>query len=43
MTWTATPPQAVRVVAAGIDAVCVDDVAGTVAALAASCYARMAQ
>jgi glycerophosphoryl diester phosphodiesterase len=36
MTWTATPSQAVRAVAVGIDAVCVDDVAGTVAALAAS-------
>jgi glycerophosphoryl diester phosphodiesterase len=35
MTWTATPEQAVLAAAAGIDAVCVDDVPGTVAALAA--------
>lgn len=35
MTWTATPSEAVRAAATGIDAVCVDDVAGTVAALAA--------
>jgi len=34
MTWTATPSEAVRAAAAGIDAVCVDDIAGTVAALA---------
>ncbi|MBO0825259.1 MAG: glycerophosphodiester phosphodiesterase [Actinobacteria bacterium] len=36
MTWTATPAQAVTAVAAGIDGVCVDDVPGTVAALAAA-------
>lgn len=35
MAWTATPSQAVRAAALGIDAVCVDDVPGTVAALAA--------
>jgi len=35
MTWTATPAQAVLAAAAGIDAVCVDDIAGTRAALAA--------
>lgn len=35
MTWTATPSEAVRAVAVGIDAVCVDDVPGTVAALSA--------
>jgi glycerophosphoryl diester phosphodiesterase len=34
MTWTATPSEAVRAAAVGIDAVCVDDVPGTVAALA---------
>ncbi len=34
MTWTATPSQALRAVAVGVDAVCVDDVPGTVAALA---------
>jgi len=37
MTWTATPSEAVRAAAAGVDAVCVDDVPGTVAALAAPC------
>jgi len=42
MTWTATPGQAVRAIAAGIDAVCVDDVAGTLAALASPGGARMA-
>lgn len=40
MTWTATPPQAVRAAAAGIDAVCVDDVPGTLAALAAARCSR---
>jgi glycerophosphoryl diester phosphodiesterase len=35
MTWTATPTEALRAVAVGIDAVCVDDVPGTVAALSA--------
>jgi glycerophosphoryl diester phosphodiesterase len=35
MTWTATPSEAVRAVAVGVDAVCVDDVPGTVAALSA--------
>jgi glycerophosphoryl diester phosphodiesterase len=34
MTWTATPAEAARAAAAGIDAVCVDDVPGTIAALA---------
>jgi glycerophosphoryl diester phosphodiesterase len=34
MTWTATPPQAVRAADAGIDAVCVDDVPAVQAALA---------
>jgi glycerophosphoryl diester phosphodiesterase len=34
MTWTATPAEAVRAAAVGIDAVCVDDVPGTLAALA---------
>jgi glycerophosphoryl diester phosphodiesterase len=33
MTWTATPAQAVRAAAAGIDAVCVDDIPGVQAAL----------
>ena len=42
MTWTATPGQAVRAIAAGIDAVCVDDVPGTLAALASPGGARMA-
>lgn len=42
MTWTATPVQAVRAIAAGIDAVCVDDVPGTVSALASPGGARMA-
>jgi glycerophosphoryl diester phosphodiesterase len=41
MTWTATPGQAVRAIAAGIDAVCVDDVAGTLAALASPGGARL--
>lgn len=36
MTWTATPAQAVRAAAAGIDAVCVDDIAAVQAALAAA-------
>lgn len=36
MTWTATPAQAARAAAAGIDAVCVDDVPGAQAALAAA-------
>lgn len=35
MIWTATPAQAVRAASLGIDAVCVDDVPGTVVALAA--------
>ena len=34
MTWTATPVQAVRAAAAGIDAVCVDDIPAVQAALA---------
>jgi glycerophosphoryl diester phosphodiesterase len=34
MTWTATPAQAVRAAAAGIDAVCVDDIPAVQAALA---------
>jgi glycerophosphoryl diester phosphodiesterase len=34
MTWTATPTQAVRAAAAGIDAVCVDDIPAVRAALA---------
>jgi glycerophosphoryl diester phosphodiesterase len=34
MTWTATPAQAVRAAAAGIDAVCVDDIGAVQAALA---------
>jgi glycerophosphoryl diester phosphodiesterase len=34
MTWTATPAQAVRAAAAGIDAVCVDDIPAVLAALA---------
>lgn len=34
MTWTATPAQAVRAAAAGIDAVCVDDIPAVRAALA---------
>lgn len=34
MTWTATPAQAVRAAAAGIDAVCVDDIRAVQAALA---------
>ncbi len=42
MTWTATPSQAVSAAAAGIDAVCVDDVPGTVAALSAPGSVRMA-
>lgn len=42
LTWTATPGQAVRAIAAGIDAVCVDDVPGTLAALASPGGARMA-
>jgi glycerophosphoryl diester phosphodiesterase len=42
MTWTATPSQAVRAAAIGIDAVCVDDVPGTVAALAVPGSVRMA-
>jgi glycerophosphoryl diester phosphodiesterase len=42
MTWTATPAQAVLAALARIDAVCVDDVPGTVAALAAPADARMA-
>jgi glycerophosphoryl diester phosphodiesterase len=36
MTWTATPAQAVRAAAAGIDAVCVDDIPAVQAALAAA-------
>jgi glycerophosphoryl diester phosphodiesterase len=36
MTWTATPSQAVRAAAAGVDAVCVDDVPGTLAVLRAA-------
>jgi len=42
MAWTATPSQAVRAAAAGVDAVCVDDVPGAVAALAASGSVTMA-
>jgi glycerophosphoryl diester phosphodiesterase len=34
MTWTATPVQAVRAAAAGIDAMCVDDIPAVQAALA---------
>jgi glycerophosphoryl diester phosphodiesterase len=34
MTWTATPAQAVQAAAAGIDAVCVDDIPAVQAALA---------
>jgi glycerophosphoryl diester phosphodiesterase len=34
MTWTATPAQAVRAAAAGVDAVCVDEVPAVQAALA---------
>lgn len=34
MTWTATPAQSVRAAAAGIDAVCVDDIPAVQAALA---------
>jgi glycerophosphoryl diester phosphodiesterase len=34
MTWTATPAQAVRAAAAGIDAVCVDEIPAVQAALA---------
>jgi glycerophosphoryl diester phosphodiesterase len=34
MTWTATPAQAVRAAAAGVDAVCVDDILAVQAALA---------
>jgi hypothetical protein len=33
MTWTATPTQAVRAAAAGIDAVCVDDLPAVRSAL----------
>ncbi len=36
MTWTATPVQAVRAAAAGIDAVCVDDIPAVLATLAAA-------
>lgn len=36
MTWTPTPAQAARAAAAGVDAVCVDDIPGTQAALAAA-------
>ncbi len=36
MTWTATPAQAVRAAAAGIDAVCVDEIPAVQAALAAA-------
>jgi len=41
MIWTATPAQAVRAAALGVDAVCVDDVPGTVAALASAGDANM--
>jgi len=43
MTWTASPAQATRAAAIGIDAVCVDDVPGTLAALAVHRGARMAR
>jgi glycerophosphoryl diester phosphodiesterase len=43
MIWTATTAQAARAAALGIDAVCVDDVPGTVAALAAHGGARLAR
>jgi glycerophosphoryl diester phosphodiesterase len=43
MIWTATPAQAARAAALGIDAVCVDDVPGTVAALAAHRGARLSR
>ena len=36
MTWTPTPAQAARAAAAGIDAVCVDDIPATRAALASA-------
>ena len=41
MIWTASPAQAVRAAALGVDAVCVDDVPGTVAALTSPGDARM--